>query len=40
MDMVYANARLVGYVDSIWLCHGNQNNRSNISDINELCLMR
>ena len=39
MDMAYANARLVGYVDSIWLCHGNQNKKTNMSDINDLCLM-
>ena len=33
MDMAYANARLVGYVDSSWLYPGNYNNgKMNIND--------
>jgi len=33
MDMAYANARLVGYVDSAWLYPGNYNNgKMNIND--------
>jgi hypothetical protein len=36
MDMAYANARLVGYVDSVWLCAGNK--KKNTCDINDFCL--
>eukprot|EP00485_Elphidium_margaritaceum_P006561 CAMPEP_0202689668 /NCGR_PEP_ID=MMETSP1385-20130828/4866_1 /ASSEMBLY_ACC=CAM_ASM_000861 /TAXON_ID=933848 /ORGANISM="Elphidium margaritaceum" /LENGTH=490 /DNA_ID=CAMNT_0049344831 /DNA_START=89 /DNA_END=1561 /DNA_ORIENTATION=+ len=36
MDMAYANARLVGYVDSLWLSYAN--NKKASSDINEFCL--
>ena len=36
MDMAYANARLVGYVDSLWLKYSNH--RKNRSDINDLCV--
>ena len=33
MDMAYANARLVGYVDSSWLCYGaNNNGKMGIND--------
>ncbi len=33
MEMAYANARLVGYVDSSWLYYGNNNNgKTNIND--------
>jgi len=33
MDMGYANARLVGYVDSQWLYYGNRNNgRMNLNE--------
>jgi len=36
MDMAYANARLVGYVDSLWLNYSNH--KKNKSDINDLCV--
>ena len=36
MDMAYANARLVGYVDSSWLYYGNNNNGK--MDINDFFL--
>jgi len=36
LDMAYANARLVGYVDSLWLYFGNK--RSDNLDLNDFCL--
>ena len=36
LDMAYANARLVGYVDSLWLYYGNKKNGNH--DINDFCL--
>ena len=36
LDMAYANARLVGYVDSLWLYYGNK--RSDNLDLNDFCL--
>ena len=36
LDMAYANARLVGYVDSLWLHCGDK--KKGNQDFNEFCL--
>ena len=37
LEMAYANARLVGYVDSLWLCQRNRR-ANNDNDINNFCI--
>ena len=38
LEMAYANARLIGYVDSLWLCQKDKRGNNTNTDINQFCI--
>ena len=38
LEMAYANARLIGYVDSLWLCQKDKRGQNTNTDINQFVI--